>query len=38
MFSEAAEARIRNGQDLNTDKPKISPSVSKRHNKQKNVI
>jgi len=36
IFSEAAEARLRNGQDL--DKPKMSPSVSKRHNTQKNVI
>lgn len=36
IFSEAAEARLRNGQDL--DKPKMSPSVLKRHNTQKNVI
>lgn len=36
IFSEAAEARLRNGQDL--DKPKISQSVSKRHSTQKNVI
>ncbi|KAL5242483.1 hypothetical protein ACI65C_009893 [Semiaphis heraclei] len=33
---EVAEARLRNGQD--TNKPKMSPSVSKRHNTQKNEI
>jgi len=38
MFSEVAEARLRNGQDLYMDKSKISPSVSKRHNITKNVI